>query len=225
MQKAAGLSLPPWAEYSNDLYLFGNPGILLPDYIKKTQKVDVFGLFFSVMKIRISTIPPQGLKISDSIPLAPLNTRMNEGRNNDISFVEAPQVELMLYRTISGAQAKGKASTKYRQPCSRCLDVIERDLEVDINLIIEPRPEKESVDPLQPDDCQDDIGLAYYDGDHIDLEDIIQESLILGLSQFWHPPSDERGTCTLCGRNLAEETGNCRESRLTLGVLLKKAGI
>lgn len=179
------------------------------------------------MKIRISTIPAQGLKIKDIIPLEPLNARMNEGRHNDIFFVAPPQVEITVAKTVTGAEIKGRIKTRYKQPCSLCLDVLERELETEINLIAEPKllKNKAAHTPPWADKCEDDIGIAYYEGDHIDLEDLIQESIILALSPFWHPACDENNRCTLCGRNLSAQHQEAGVKPLTLAALLKKAGI
>ena len=175
------------------------------------------------MNIRISTIPPRGLDIKETLPLDSLNARMNEGRENDIVFTAAPQVELTVLRTIEGAETKGSVRTKYKQQCSWCLDPVERELEIEAKFVLSPRPAEKSVN--EAGSFEDDIGVVYYDNDHVDLEDVIQEALILSLSRFWHPPVDEKGACTVCGRNVEAERKQLQDAPLTLGALLKKAGV
>jgi uncharacterized metal-binding protein YceD (DUF177 family) len=174
------------------------------------------------MRIRISTISPKGLNVKDSLSLELLNARMNEGRENDIFFTEAPRVDLTVFKTASGAETKGKVKTRFKQPCSRCLDVIERDLEIDTNFILQPLPEDQT---REGGSYEDDVGIIWYEGDRVDLEDAIQEALILSLSLYWRPPVDESGRCTLCGLSLeAGDDSDCAGSN-NLGNLLRRAGI
>jgi hypothetical protein len=196
---------------------------LLPEYSKKIKKVD---LKPESMKIRVSAIGPRGLKINDIIPLEPLNARMNEGRENDIIFTEAPQVDLKVALTATGAEVQGQVRTKYRQPCGLCAETIERTLETGINLILQPAPE-DAPEPDIPgeDDGEDGVGLAYYHGDEVEMEGLIQEALILALSPFWHPPLDAQGRCTQCGKGFNKENPAEPVQKVSLGSLLKKAGV
>ena len=171
----------------------------------------------SFMKIRISTIAPQGLKVKDKLPLDALNARMQEGSGNNILFTAAPEVELTMFRTGNGAESKGTIKTAYRQPCSRCMDEIERTVELPANFLLAPRPADKD------ESYEDDVGISYYEGDHVDLEDLIQETLILSLDQFWHPPVDESGCCQHCHRNFNAELKNEPEKPATLGALLEQA--
>ena len=176
------------------------------------------------MKVRISTISPNGLAVKDSLPLDALNTRMNEGRKNDIEFTEAPRVDLIVHKTGGGAEVKGVVSTKYRQPCSYCLEQIDQPLELPLNFFLAPKP---AVEELESDSAseqfQDDVGIYYYEGDHIDLEDPIQEILILQLSRYWHPPVDEAGCCMRCERPVRTGESAEKSPTINLGDLLKKA--
>ncbi len=183
------------------------------------------------MLVRVTDLPPNGLIINDTIPLAPLNARMATGDHTDIKFTEAPRVELSIIPTqAGGAQMSGKVRSKYLQPCGRCLDPLEREIEVEANYVLAQRPPPErGAKPAEPveEDCVDDVGLVYFDGDQIELEDLIQESLILGLSVFWSPPCDNKGNCKLCGFNIdkinAVEQNKEEKKTVRFADLLEKA--
>lgn len=175
------------------------------------------------MKIRISTLPPEGLTITESLPLSSLNDRLQEGHESDIRFSSAPQVSLQISPSADGATASGSVRAMVKQPCSRCVEVIERELEVEANFVIQARNPRET----NPRDTeQDDIGIVYYDGEHVDLEDTLQQYLLLNLSPFWHPPFAKDGSCLHCGKNFEEPAVTKeRGSTVQLGDLLKKAGV
>lgn len=176
------------------------------------------------MKIRISTIPAEGLKIRETIPLQSINDRMSEGRDNDIVFTEAPVVELTVYKTHSGAETVGTVRATYLQPCGRCLEGVAVPLEVATNLLLAPIPEKNDQDQEGP--YEDDIGISYYEGDHVDLTPLVQEALILKLSRFFKPALKPDGSCSQCGRTVNEVTNVIEgpATKVTFGELLEKAG-
>ena len=157
------------------------------------------------MKIRVSDIGAAGLKVNDTIPLEPLNSRMNEACHNDILFTENPDVEVMVHRTPSGAQVKGFAKAKYTQPCSLCLEDLERQAEVKIDYVFQRKNPLELSAKNEKDySYYDDIGICYFSGEHIELEELIQESLILSLDQYWRPPQTEKGSCSICGADCSK---------------------
>lgn len=169
------------------------------------------------MKIRITDIPYEGLKIEDSLSLENLTARMNEGDNRGIVFTVAPKVTLTVFRSTLGAETKGTVTTRYKQPCSLCVEEVEKDIEIEANYILKPR------DPVNLDALDDDVGVVFYDGEHVDLEDVIQESLILALNIYWHPPQDKDGNCVRCGLNFCAKQASEDKPVRTMGDIFKKA--
>src|SRR5262245_752086 len=112
------------------------------------------------LKVRLSDIPANGLKIADCLPLEALNARMDEGSSNDIYFKSAPQIELTVYRTLSGAEIRGWIKAVCQQPCGRCLKSIQNELKLPTDYILKSAGEQEE---------SDDLGILYYQGEHIDL--------------------------------------------------------
>lgn len=174
------------------------------------------------MRIRISDLPLEGLTVAETIPLEPLNARLLEGQGSDIRFTTPPEVHIRISRTPDGAETKGTVSSKYLQPCGRCALEIERDLTVDFNFILKPKPVASQV--RNTGEFDDDLGILFFEGEHIDLESTVQESLIVALSQFWSPPIDAEGRCTKCGKK-ADISVVSIGGKASLGELLKKAGV
>lgn len=167
------------------------------------------------MKIRVSTLTPEGLTINDTIPLTPLNERMDEGSNNDIYFLNDPEVNIRIWSSARGAETEGTVRARYRQPCGRCLKEIEQLLEVPVNYIVKAASPEQKVKDL------DALGILYYQGEHIDLEEILQESLILALNPYASPPINDEGNCSICELNPENHLQIKNTSKNTLGDLLK----
>lgn len=178
------------------------------------------------MRIRLSDIGPAGLVIKDILPLAPLNARMTEGntaeyRRADIRFTEPPVVDLTVKTTVTGVEVRGVIRAKYTQDCGLCLNLKPREVEAPVLLAIQHRS-RLSTDPAA---TEDGVGIMYVDGEHAELEDPLQESLILALSLYWHPPLDQNRKCTLCGQNFSALLGEPPRSEPVqrLGDFLKTA--
>lgn len=177
------------------------------------------------MKIRLTDIPKTGLPVSGALPLKNLNQRLSSGSDHGIVFTEDLMVNLIVNKSPTGAETKGTVKSRFRQPCSRCADGVERPIELKTNYILQPRPEKARDE--EADDYEDDIGITYYDGEHIDLEDLIQETIILSLSLYWHPPEDREGKCSQCHKQVVNINAKKVETPkgVNLADLLTKAGI
>jgi len=177
------------------------------------------------MKIRLSDIPTAGLSVTDTIPAEGLNERLSTGSNHGLVFTQGLDVSLTVFKSPNGAETKGKVTSRYRQPCARCADGIERELELPTNYILQQRPDE--LRGIDSEEYEDDIGITFYDGEHIDLEDLIQESIILSLSIYWHPEEDEEGKCLHCHKLVQPpRSSKPKQSGVaSLGDLMKKAGL
>lgn len=154
------------------------------------------------MRVRISDIGPKGLKVNDTIALEGLNTRMNESRSNDIIFKKNPEVELEIHTTPHGAQVKGKARAFFLQPCSLCVEEIERETEVTLDYVFQRKSEMQLAERDAPgNEYYDDIGICYFSGEHLELEELIQETIILSMDPYWKPERTADGHCTYCGED------------------------
>jgi uncharacterized metal-binding protein YceD (DUF177 family) len=180
------------------------------------------------MKIRISDIPHDGLKVKETLSVESINARMREGEDHGIEFISPPVVDLTVFKTPQGAETRGKVTSRYRQPCSLCIEGVERDIEVESNFIFKAKPADLDNRPEgeEDEDYIDDVGISYFEGEHLELEPIVQETLILSLSIYWHPPVDKLGNCQVCGDKY--KSSQCgknapSEKPVTLGQLIKAA--
>lgn len=164
------------------------------------------------------------MSIDGTVPLEALNLRLKAGsEGQEIAFEAAPKVAITLTRTLGGIMVKGSVTGTCKQDCSTCADPVSHPLDIPIDWILQT-----SGDRAGPDDELDDPGVIVYEGDHIDLEEHLQEALILNLSPFWHPPRDKQDRCTVCKRDCSISAWESKESaksqgKRSLGDLLKGA--
>jgi uncharacterized metal-binding protein YceD (DUF177 family) len=173
------------------------------------------------MKVCTTTIPFTGMNIEGILPLEALNSRLQgTSGSQEIVFQEPPKAILTLTRTHGGILVKGTVSGSCKQDCASCADPVPHSLTIPIDWILQT-----SSDRAGPDDELDDPGVIVYEGEHIDLEEHLQEALILGLSPFWHPPRDEQDKCTHCNRDCSVRAwGEKKQEKASpFGALLKGA--
>ena len=149
------------------------------------------------MKILVTTIPFSGMKIDAPISKTALNARLKEGSTQSlVVFEEDPMVDITLSRTHGGVIVKGIVSGRCKQDCSWCSELISHEATARIDWILQTESDRAA-----PDDAIEDPGVIVYEGEHVDLEEPIQEAIILSLSPFWHPPRDAHDRCTHCNRD------------------------
>jgi len=174
------------------------------------------------MRICTTTIPFSGMKIEADLPLEPLNARLKEGtEQQEIVFEAAPIVDITLTRTHGGILVKGIVSGHCKQECATCADPVPHEVVSTIDWLLQT-----SSDRAGPEDEIDDPGVIFYEGDHVDLEEPIQEALILNINPFWHPPRDQQERCAVCTRDCSSKVwGGERKSEKSsaFGSLLKDA--
>lgn len=177
------------------------------------------------MRILVTTIPFSGMKIDAPIPKEPLNIRLSEGSQGEpVVFTDDPLVDITLTRTHGGVLVKGVISGTCQQGCSTCGDTVPNEVTSSIDWILQTMSDRAGSD-----DDLDDPGVIVYEGEHIDLEEHLQEALILNLSPFWHPPRDAQDRCSVCKRDCSERSWRSSESEsapsssASFGALLKGA--
>lgn len=183
------------------------------------------------MKVLVTTIPFSGMKIDAAISKDAINARLKEAKDgNLVSFEDAPIADITLTRTHGGVLVKGIVSGTCKQDCASCGDLVGHAAQATIDWILQGH-----ADRAAPDDDLDDPGVIVYEGEHVDLEEHLQEALILSLSPFWHPPRDTHERCLVCHRDCskrlwraeasgpADKLSTQAQSSSTLGALLQGA--
>lgn len=172
------------------------------------------------MRILVTTIPFSGMTISATICRKSLNERIaSGGKQGFIEFINDPQVSLKLTRTHGGVLTTGMVSSTCKQDCATCADLQEHLISAPLNWVLQSESDRAAAN-----DNLEDPGVLFYAGEHIDLEDPIQEALILALSPFWKPERSPDGVCSTCNRECTKaSTPPCQSSCNTLESLLQKA--
>ena len=162
------------------------------------------------MRIRIADIPQEGRELEFDLSPQALNSRLSKnssvepgGVQPDYHFVGTPHVKLKLEPEGSSLVVTGAATAAFKTVCSRCAEDVEKELKTELNLIVKPHSERarESED--------DELSLAYYDGEDLECGGLVEEYLVLGLPYTVLCSENCRGLCPKCGENLNNSSCGC----------------
>lgn len=126
-----------------------------------------------------------------------------EGMGNDVIGVPVSSpidLELQLQAVGDGVLATGTAGVQLRGECARCLSPIEAAAEIDVQeLFLFP-----GVDP-------DDAEASRVEGELIDLEGVLRDTVVLDLPFIPLCRDDCEGLCPICGANLNDDPDHAHD--------------
>lgn len=156
-----------------------------------------------MLEIDLATIPPEGKEIDAGLDAAVL------GIEREADFrLEDGGVSCRVNRGDDGlVQVVGRLTARIELTCGRCLDAFHHEVSEGLDLVYVPRGSLANQSDEDEVSLADrDMVVAYYDGERLDLAEMVREQLVLGLSMKRLCREDCRGLCAACGanRNLGE---------------------
>lgn len=113
------------------------------------------------------------------------------------------------HELINDIRIVGEFSTTVGLACARCLEPITRDVANNFELLYRPQGSDAGREELSVTAVEAEIG--YYQGEGVQLEDVLREQVLLALPLRAICRDDCKGLCPHCGKNLNLEQCNCAE--------------
>jgi len=114
----------------------------------------------------------------------------------------------LLANTEGEVRIKGTLSVQTKAICDRCLGEAILPLETALDLFYRPMSSIARAEEVEIDEGEAEIG--FYQGDGMELEDILQEQILLLLPMQRVCREDCKGICPLCGKNRNETASQCK---------------
>ncbi|MEO9263659.1 MAG: DUF177 domain-containing protein [Candidatus Baltobacteraceae bacterium] len=115
-----------------------------------------------------------------------------------IEFPSPAKVHLQLRNVDRLLHIEGEIDATTRGECDACLELLERDVHVDVDERLDPATDGDS-DPFGENNV-----LV---GDRLDIADLAQQLLLVELPMGFRCSETCKGLCAACGANL--NTGEC----------------
>ena len=153
------------------------------------------------MKIIISDIQDEGLVLD-------LEEKFEA---EEVSLLSPVRAHLELTKQHSEVIVEGSLNAELEFECSRCLKKFRRVMDVSVNVVYHPVKELGDDRHGLKDDEMD---MGFYQGDELDLQELIREQVMLNIEM--KPLCDEncRGICSQCGTDLNTDTCSCETKKI-----------
>jgi uncharacterized protein len=147
-------------------------------------------------------------KIHFGATFPPGETEFLEGRVRQASPLQVEGSAELVSRTLGEIRVRGRLSVKLEAECDRCLETVAFPIETDFDLFYEPMTLLSAEEEVKIDEGESEI--AFYEGDGLDLEDILRERVLLALPMQKICRQDCKGICPICGQNRNQVACGCQ---------------
>jgi uncharacterized protein len=152
-----------------------------------------------MLLIDIPRIPPEGLDLDEALDPAALHL------DGEVEIALRPgghlraRVEVVDQTTL---HVRGRLEGTLDVDCARCLDRYPVGLGQELDLFYLPAAAGQPDAQEEEVELHDrDVVVGYYEGDRLDLADVIREQVLLGLPLKPLCRDDCLGLCPRCGKN------------------------
>ncbi|RME57659.1 MAG: hypothetical protein D6780_07985 [Candidatus Dadabacteria bacterium] len=175
------------------------------------------------MIICFKDIPPEGMKIEREFPAKNINRRLRAGdypdyvdepfldeiKECDVKFIAPLKAKITIEHIPNGFTVNGTVTSSYEQPCKYCLETITDTLKEIVDVQIYP------IEIFNESDLFNSEDSELPEEDALDLEDIVQETVIFGINP-WGSHHKE------CKKKFEEELKKMNKPLATMKDLLDK---
>ena len=130
----------------------------------------------------------------------------------DVKLKNAVKFRGKLTKAIVQINVEGEISADAIVECARCLQPVERHLQIPFKS--EFVTAENYTTTKEAELKADDLDVAVYEGDKIDLTEIVREQILLELSAQVFCKEDCQGFCRKCGANRNLINCNCLEKEV-----------
>ncbi len=160
-----------------------------------------------MLLIEIPRIPPEGLDLDEAVDAASLHL---EGETELVLRPGARltcHVDLVDFTTL---HIRGRFEGSLDTECGRCLEVYPLGVGQELDLFYLPRAKGEPEEQAEEVELSDhEVVVGYYDGDQLDLGEVMREQIVLALPLKPLCREDCRGRCPSCGQDLNTKRCDC----------------
>lgn len=168
------------------------------------------------MRIYISEIPLNGEKINaDSRKDAWLKMALEEALGDRAVPSNYAILNIDITKVDDNVRFDGSVELHLNTSCDRCLEEYSLSEKVKIHHTLAPlyqsKRQKEHEEEKELELVKEDLDFAFYEGDAIELKDIVRENIMLTLPIKYLCSEDCKGLCSSCGKSLNGGPCNCKK--------------
>jgi uncharacterized protein len=124
------------------------------------------------------------------------------------SSLVAQGVAELVNQTLGEVRVRGSLSVTIEAACDRCLETTEFPVAKKFELFYQPASEYTGGGEEELEEVESEV--AYYEGDRLDLNEILREVVLLALPMQMVCREDCQGICPSCGKNRNQYLCDCQ---------------
>jgi uncharacterized protein len=155
-----------------------------------------------MLVIQVSKIPPEGQQVDSDLDPGEVHLEGEES-----FLLKGGHLRALVERgDDETVHVRGRLVAEIGLQCGRCLDPYPLALEQELDLFYLAHHPGQAEEEVEVELSDRDVVVAYYEGDRLDLGDVIREQLFLAAPLSRLCREDCRGLCPTCGavRNQTE---------------------
>lgn len=127
-----------------------------------------------------------------------------------VRLIDDVSVKGELAKHIAETVVRGEIATRIEIDCTRCLQPVAQDLKIpfDVNFVT---PEYDAT-ARETELNKGDLETAIFEGDELDLTELVREQILLNLPEQVFCSTDCKGLCPKCGQNRNLVDCKCEEN-------------
>ncbi len=124
-----------------------------------------------------------------------------------VRLIEPPEISGKVFRTGSKVILEGRLSAQASVDCDRCLKTIVVPVQTKFSLQYVTPADYETIHAAELEET--DLALSVFDGEAIDIDEIVGEQVLLAVPTRLLCAEDCKGFCAVCGMNRNVKECDC----------------
>lgn len=159
-------------------------------------------------EISIDAIGPEGVRVNLILDPSTVKRELGKRGAGDVAPDGPLTANLALKRDGDEVTLSGEINGKVIRSCVKCLDEFPFDIKSGFSVKLVRGGARSGMEGHEELELKaSDLDIETFDGDHVDLAEVVYEQLLLSLPEYPLCRTDCKGLCPECGAEL--NTGAC----------------
>ena len=129
-----------------------------------------------------------------------------------VRLTEPPEVSGRVQRSGQQVRLRGKLSARAEVDCDRCLKTVAIHVETEFDVTYVPTEEYTATEAAELQ--EEDLSLSVFDGETIDLDELVREQVLLALPLRALCSEECKGLCPTCGADRNIDSCDCHSTEI-----------
>ena len=129
-----------------------------------------------------------------------------------VRLTKQPEVAGRVSRSGHEVRLRGKISASAEVDCDRCLKTVALPVETDFDVTYVPTEDYKRSEAAELQ--EEDLSLSVFDGETIDLDELVREQVLLALPSRALCGEECKGLCPTCGADRNTNSCDCQSKEI-----------